>query len=50
VTFTLPTPSSEAGWTTELSTVAPERTDERQLSGGDRLELPDRAMVVLRRI
>ena len=50
VTFTLPTPSSGAGWTTELSTVAPERTDERQLSGGERLELPDRAMVVLRRI
>ena len=49
VRFTLPTASSEAGWTTELSTVAPERTDEGQLSGGDTLELPDRAMVVLRR-
>jgi isoamylase len=49
VTFTLPTPSSEAGWKTELSTVAPERTDEGPLSGGDRLELPDRAMVILRR-
>ncbi len=28
VTFTLPTPSSETGWTTELSTIAAERTDE----------------------
>ena len=40
VRFTLPTPSSEAGWTTELSTIAPERTDESPLSAGDTLELP----------
>ena len=49
VTFTLPTSSSEAGWTTELSTIAPERTDDGPLSAGDTLELPDRAMVILRR-
>jgi hypothetical protein len=49
VTFTLPTPSSEAGWTTELSTIALEWTVEGVLSGGDTLELPDRAMVILRR-
>ena len=49
VRFTLPTRSSEAGWTTELSTVAPEQTDEGSLSVGDTLELPDRAMVILRR-
>jgi len=49
VRFTLTTPSREAGWTTELSTVALERTDEGPLYAGDTLELPDRAMVILRR-
>ena len=49
VTFTLPTTSPEAGWTIELSTIAPERTDEGPVSAGDTLELPDRAMVILRR-
>ena len=49
VTFTLPTTSPEAGWTIELSTIASERTDEGPVSAGDTLELPDRAMVILRR-
>jgi isoamylase len=49
VACTLPTSSSEAGWTTELSTIALERTVEGVLSGGDALELPNRAMVILRR-
>ena len=49
VRFTLPTPSSGTGWNTELSTIAPDRSDEGSLSAGDTLELPDRAMVILRR-
>jgi len=49
VQFTLPTPSRGTGWRIELSTVAPEPTDEGPLSAGERLELPDRAIVILRR-
>ena len=49
VTFTLPAPSTGTDWTTELSTARPDETDESPLSAGATLELPGRAMVVLRR-